>query len=133
MRSRILVLFLLALASGTSCAPRAAGGGARSTSDLITSDQMMSVNAQTAYEAVQRIQPNWLTTRAPVTLTNEVPEMASVYLGGNYMGSVEALHRFRAHDLEALRYYSPAEASARFGQGHERGVIDVILKGYDGV
>ena len=130
MNARVFGLLAVSLVLCSSCAPRATGAPA-GRGNVITSDQMASVNAQSAYEAVQRLRPDWFSTRGPSAIRNQVPDVASVYLGGNYMGNIEALHRIRPDDLQELRYYEPGEASARFGMGHERGVIDVIMKGTD--
>ncbi|MEX1183415.1 MAG: hypothetical protein WEF86_09275 [Gemmatimonadota bacterium] len=130
MISRVFGLLTATLILCLACAPRPSGAPA-GRGNVITSDQMASVNAQSAYEAVQRLRPDWLSTRGPSAMLTSAPDVASVYLGGNYMGPVEALHRIRSDDLQELRYYEPGEASARFGMGHERGVIDVIMKGAD--
>ncbi|MGH7464788.1 MAG: hypothetical protein ACREK1_06405, partial [Longimicrobiales bacterium] len=100
--------------------------------DVLTSDQMIAANARSAYEAVQKLRPDWFSTRGPTAITNVEPDVASVYLGGNHIGDIEALRNIRPDDVKQLRYYEAGEASARFGMGHSRGVIDVVLKGSDG-
>lgn len=130
MRNRILSVgslwVTLALLSACSMAAQRGSSGAR---DVITADQMVASGARTAYEAVERLQPGWLTARGPQSMTNATPAVPDVYIGGNNVGDVDYLRGIDIVKLSEIRYYEAGEASARFGMGHPRGVIDVILKG----
>ena len=124
------VLLVAAWLLVSACGSMSAGGpGSPGRSNVITSEQMLGVNAQTAYDAVQKIQPGWFSTRGPEALTRAEPDLASVFLGGNRIGDIEALRNLRPEDIKELRYYEAGEAGARFGMGHSRGVIEVIMKG----
>ena len=116
----------------SACGLPAAGTASGARGDVITSEQMVAVNAQTAYDAVQKLRPNWFSTRGPSAITNAEPDVASVFLGGNQIGDIEALRNLRPENIAELRYYEASEAGARFGMGHSRGVIDVIMKGSGG-
>lgn len=100
-------------------------GGSGGSSDTITRQQMLEVNASDVYEAVQKLRPSWLTSRGPTSLTDSSPSVVSVFLNGNHVGDSEFLHNLRPDDIDRLRYYEAGEASARFGMGHPRGVIEV--------
>lgn len=114
-------LLLLAM---PACAttPAADGGGAR---NAITRAQMLEVNASDAYDAVQKLRPSWLTSRGPTSITDDSPTVVSVFMNGSHVGDSEFLRSLRPDDIELLQYYEAGEASARFGMGHPRGVIEV--------
>jgi hypothetical protein len=62
-------------------------------------------------------------------MTDPSPSVASVYMNGSQVGTVEYLRNLRPDGVDVVRYYETGEASARFGMGHQRGVIEVILRG----
>lgn len=113
---------LLLLALPACATTGAAGGGA---GDTITREQMLEVNASDVYDAVQKLQPSWLTSRGPTSITDDSPTVVSVFMGGSHVGDSEYLRNLIPDDIEMLRYYEAGEASARFGMGHPRGVIEV--------
>lgn len=113
----VLLLGVQACATG--------GSGERGNGDTITHEQLLEVSASDVYEAVQRLQPSWLTSRGPRSLTDDTPSVASVYMSGSHVGDVEFLRTLQPDEVEELRYYEAGEASARFGMGHPRGVIEV--------
>ncbi|HZD05161.1 MAG TPA: hypothetical protein VE173_09585, partial [Longimicrobiales bacterium] len=96
--------------------------------NLITAEDIRGLDVQTAYELVQRLQPQWLTSRGPTSLTNAAPTVASVYLDSVEVGDIEYLKGLNVTAIREMRYYAPGEASVRFGMGHQRGVIDVITE-----
>ena len=129
MTRKLSWLLMVAGVLLSACGLPAAGTASPGAQNLLSSEQMVAVNAPTAYEAVQRLRPEWLSTRGPAALTNLDPDVVSVYLGGNHIGGPEALRNLRPDDVKELRYFEAAEAGARFGMGHSRGVIDIIMKG----
>lgn len=129
MRSRMfpsLVVLVLLLGGCAVGGARTASSGNR---NVITRDQMLEANASTVYDAVQKLNPSWLTSRGPVSVTDMSPTVATVYMTGNEVGDVEFLRTLRPDDVDEVRYYEAGEASARFGMGHPRGVIEVIPRG----
>ena len=126
-RVRAAALVLLAVALSACGAARANSGQA--SRDLITSADIIRVNAQTAYDAISRLQPQWLGSRGPVSMTDPTPSQVSVYVNGVHAGGISYLQNLDVTLVDEMRYYAPGLASARFGMGHPRGVIDVRLKG----
>lgn len=118
----ILVTGWLLLALPACATTSGAGGGG---GDTITRAQMLEVNANDVYDAVQKLEPSWLTSRGPVSITDNSPSVVSVFMNGSHVGDSEYLRNLRPDDIEVLRYYEAGEASARFGMGHPRGVIEV--------
>ena len=91
---------------------------------------MINVSATTVYDAVQRLQPNWLSSRRRPVANNDAGTVPNVFIGGTQVGDVTYLRAPpRPDDVETLRYHAPGEAGARFGMGHQRGVIEVVMRG----
>lgn len=96
--------------------------------NIVTGDEIMRTGAQTAYAALQRIRPNWLTSRGPTSLTNPTPSYASVYINGVDVGDISYLKQVNVVDVLTMRFYRATEAGARFGRNHPGGVIAVTTK-----
>jgi hypothetical protein len=129
--SGIMVLALVACGL-----PQHRPPGGASNRDLITAEDISETSAYTAYEAVQRLQPQWLTARGNVsmgadeesTVRNDGVAVPHVILNGIQVGTVEYLRDVLAEHVAELRYYEPGEAGARFGMGHPRGVVVLTLR-----
>ena len=121
------LLVLAATLSACGGAARSAGG--RANPNLITSADIARVQAQTAHEAITRLKPQWLASRGPMSMTDPTPTEVSVFVNSVQAGGISYLRNLDVTLVIEMRYYAPGEASARFGMGHPRGVIDVRLKG----
>ena len=129
MRNRNLAALAGLALLAAACGMPPPGGSGRASRNVITAAQMLEVNASDVFDAVQKLEPDWLTSRGTVSMTDGSPAVASVFLSGSQMGTVEYLRTLRPDDVDEVRYYEAGEASARFGMGHPRGVIDVIVRG----
>ena len=49
-------------------------------------------------------------------------------MNGMLLGNVDYLRQVRVLDVSEVRYWLVGEASARFGVGHSRGVIELIRR-----
>jgi hypothetical protein len=128
MRLRALSLVVSLALIAAACGIGTAGTGTNTSRNTITRQQMIDVGATTVYDAVQKIQPSWLTSRGPRSLTDDAGTVPSVFIAGNQVGDVEYLRNLRLDDVDQLRWYAPGEAGARFGMGHPRGVIEVVMR-----
>ena len=128
MRRRMLQLVVVLAPFAAACAS-AAGGGQRDSRDVITAVQIARTQAQTAHDAVEQLQPQWLTSRGATSLTDPTPTEASVFQDGLHVGGLEFLKTVNVIDIAELRYFAAGTASARFGMGHQRGVIEIVRKG----
>jgi len=114
------------LTAGCATAPP---GASSSEADRITRDQLAGSSTQSLYEVVERLRPDWLSSRGPTSLTDFTrTQLPSVYFNGVHMGDASFLRQLRVVDTEELRYWRPGPASARFGMGHPRGVIEVVAR-----
>ena len=115
----LCVLAVVGCASGSREA--AAPTTPRGSSDHIVEAEFETVFQYSAYEAVQRLRPRWLTTR-----TGASP---MVHVNGNVtMGGAETLRSIRAVDVQEMRYMNASDATTRFGTNYISGVILVTTK-----
>lgn len=122
MRVAVTGLFL-ACASTT-----AQTGTTRGPRNVLTQEQLVTTNKTSLYEAIERLRPEWLSSRGPASATNLEPAVASVYMNGTMLGKAEYLREMRVLDVTEVRYWDAGQASARFGMGHPRGVIEILRK-----
>jgi hypothetical protein len=132
-------LYLVAVAAIFGCAPTSATSGASLTGlpprrgNLLTAEEIVGANADvnTAYDAVARLRPNWLTGHG-VTSGNDNgagTEYALVFVDGQRYGDLNSLHNIPAYHVGNVRYYNITEAGARFGlNGGSSGVIEITMK-----
>lgn len=127
MGRRLLLLAAMLVPITAACASRA--GGPRESRDVITAVQIAGTQAQNAYDAIEQLQPQWLSSRGATSLTDPTPTAASVFMDGMQVGTVEYLKTVQVIDISELKYYAAGAASARFGMGHQRGVIEIVRRG----
>jgi len=96
--------------------------------DIITEDDIARIHAQTAYDAVARLQANFLTRRGSTSVLNTSNAEPNVYLDDVYIGAVAQLKGIQASDVATIRVYRAWEVAARFGNGNVGGVIEVYTK-----
>jgi hypothetical protein len=125
MRAKMLTMVaaVLLLAGCAKAGTRAASEAGRGS--VLTQEQLAATNSQNLYDAIQKLRPDWLTSRGPVSATDPTPAVASVYMNGTMLGKIEYLREMRLLDVTEVRYWDAGRASARFGMGHPRGVIEL--------
>ena len=108
----------------------AACGSARSTEprpradrDLLTHDQLAKHNFNTAYDAVEALRRNWLTTRGADSFNTPTPVW--VYFDNVRLGGTESLRGIATNSILWIRYFDGVAATSRWGIGHGQGVIFV--------
>ena len=121
-------LFLVALASTavTACASATKQTTSQPSSrNRLTREQLASANTANLYDAISKVRPEWLSSRGPTSVTNSTPTSVDVFMSGSMLGKAESLKEIGVIDVTEVRYWDAASASARFGMGHPRGVIEV--------
>ena len=126
----IVAVWALVGCAGRGRATQGAGGarpegGGRLT---LTREQLAATNSENVYDAIQKLRPDWLTSRGPTSVSNPAPSVASVYMNGTMLGKAEYLRQVRLLDVSEVRYWDAGQASARFGMGHPRGVIEITRR-----
>jgi hypothetical protein len=119
----VLTSVLLACASvGTQ------PGAASESHNRLTQEQLAATNSETLYDAISKLRPDWLTSRGPQSVRDPTPTSPSVFMNGSMLGRADYLRDMRVLDVSEVRYWEAGQASARFGMGHPRGVIEVTRK-----
>lgn len=111
-----LLLLLLGSCAGGG------GGTVRSSASLITAEELVPMVNFTVYEAVRRLRPRWLQSRAP-------GQEAVVFLDDARIGGVEELRLLEANQVREIRYRSGPDATTRYGTGYGGGTIEVRSRG----
>lgn len=135
IRSFILVLPLLT-GSLAACASKPSGATAtqqssrpRTSRDLITAEELASIDAQTALQAVQRLRPNFLQTRGGASMSiTSGPVNVVVYVDQTRMGGPNTLSQIPVTEIREIRYLNATDATQRYGTGHGAGAIIVTRK-----
>jgi hypothetical protein len=125
---RALFLVLFSAASAAGCASAASQGTSEPSSvNRLTRSQLASANsADNVYDAIAKLRPEWLSSRGPTSVTDATPTSVSVYMNGSMLGKADYLKQVAILDVSEVRYWNSAQASARFGMGHPRGVVEII-------
>jgi hypothetical protein len=119
----IAMVFALGCASANTQGRASAGTG-----NTITADQLARTNSEYVYDALLKLRPSWLTSRGATSITDATPTSVSVFMGNTLLGKAESLRDIRVVDVSEVKYWDAASASARFGMGHPRGVIELTRK-----
>ncbi len=135
LRSAVLLaaatLALAACATQQSGLRPAARGSSRGGGPITHADVVAS-GAANAYELVQTLRPVWLRRRG-ATSVNDLYEGIVVYLDNGRLGGIESLREIAAASVGTVRFFDPAAANYRFGQGHVSGAIQVVTATPDGM
>lgn len=99
-----------------------------SNPDVITEDDIARIHAHTAYDAVARIHPNFLTRRGQTSLLGTSNPDPNVYLDDVFIGPVTELKGIQASVVSSIRVYRAGQSATRFGAGNMGGVIEVYTK-----
>ena len=119
---------LAAMLIGAGCASAPAQSGARGDPNLVTHAQLAATNSSDLYSALEKLRPEWLTSRGPTSVTNPTPTVPSVFMNGQLLGKANQLRDIRVLDVTEVRFWPTGQAAAKFGMGHPRGVIELIRR-----
>ena len=133
--SSALVLVLAAVSLG-ACASSSGGAAAtqqssrpRPSRDVITAEELASIDAQTALQAVQRLRPNFLQTRGGASMSiTQGPVNVVVYVDQTRMGGPNTLSQIPVTEIREIPYLNATDATQRYGTGHGAGAIIVTRK-----
>lgn len=118
-------LLLTACASGGGGTAREPGTSARRDANVITAEEIATITAQTLYDAVRNLRPQWMMRSRPTAMLQQNQGELIVYLDRTRFGNMESLRQINPGSVQAVRYYSPSAAEGRFGPGHLLGAIEV--------
>jgi hypothetical protein len=99
---------------------------ARRERNLITREEIASLNVSTAYQIIQHLRPEYLRTRGPTSIQIPEASVAAVYLNGvRLLDGIRDLHRIQASDVESIHFMGAADATTRWGTNHTGGAIEI--------
>jgi hypothetical protein len=124
----LLALGLMLAVALSGCASTGAPRTRSGSGTTLSKDQLASANSDNLYDAIIKLRPEWLSSRGPVSATDMTLSAVDVYMNGSMLGKVEYLREVRLGDVSEVRYWDAGSASARFGMGHPRGVIEITRK-----
>lgn len=112
---KILPLLVLTVLATAGCAARSADGPSTSGRNVISSEQLRSLEGRywTAYTVIERLKGNWLRPRT--TSVNGQRPLPNVFVDGLYHGRVGSLRYIDITEIERMRYLSAPETTTRFG------------------
>lgn len=134
----VCVLMVVGACGGGSAAPASAPAPSSLHRDpsVITQDELVdpAVSELTAYEAIQRLRPNFLSTRGTQTIaypsSNGIVESESGKVHASIDNSgvldLDQLKRIRASSVIEIRLLSPAAAMQRFGGSAKSGAVIAV-------
>ncbi len=95
-------------------------------SRLIVRAQLQRLAGQSAWEAVETLNPRWLRSRS--VSVNYGPSYARVVVNGTVRRVLADLYRMSTDNIETMRYLSATDATTKYGTGYAGGVIEVTLR-----
>lgn len=123
------VVLLLTVGAGVpGCASSGGGSSVSGRQDVLTAEQMSSVNTSNLYEIVERLRPRWLRVRDVGSLSGQGGRGIAVVRGGAVLGGVEVLRSMGPDGILELRYKDGEAASILVGSrdGFVEGVIEIV-------
>jgi hypothetical protein len=120
----ILAAFVAAL---SSCSTTSGGGaGERPSGDVITAEQIAEVGAQNAYDAVEMLRRQWLTSRGARSTLDPSLRYPVVFLDEIELGELDQLRRISSEEIREIRFIDGRQAVPRYGMEYGAGIIHVI-------
>lgn len=116
----VLAVLLLGACAASS------GGRTTASTDVITRAEIDGTDATTAYEAIERLQPRWLSPRSSRSFNRETDVVVFVDNLQLQQG-VDALWEIDAHNIAQIRWLDSSQAGQLPGLGsrHVEGAIVV--------
>ncbi len=128
VRALLFVLCTAAWSGGCVSAPLPQGQTEPTSRARLTETDLAKANSDNLYEAIAKLRPEWLSSRGATSVADATPTSVSVFMNGSMLGKADALKSLVVLDVTEVRYWDAAQASARFGMGHPRGVLEIIRK-----
>lgn len=123
MSNRFGVLLLCALLAGCA-ASTGSSGERRSSSNILTRDEIVASGVTNLYDAIQQLRPQFLRNRGNSSLLGGADQI-KVYLNGSELGGTATLRTLVPGNVERVEFVRGADTSVRFGLDNPAGVISV--------
>lgn len=121
--SVVAALVLASACSGNASSPR----GPSRDRNMITTEELSTVNGLSAYEVVQRLRPHWLNARGGARSLGLRTEVV-VFADNIRLGGVEVLRNLPANTVRQMEYMDATSASNRLpGVGSGEHIAGAIV------
>ena len=117
-------LLIVALGTLALAGCGATTSSARGSADIITREQLASLEVISVYDAIQRLQPTWLQSRGTVSLAGGRAE-PRVHINDSRSAELVDLRSMSIDGVDSIRWFSAADATTLFGTGYPGGLIEV--------
>ena len=121
--SSILLLTLVL----TGCASGGATGGQRRNPNVITTAELRQAGGVTAFQAIQRMRPQWLRGRGLRSVFGGAI-FPKVLVDETQYREIDDLQSMSVSAIAEIRFLGAADATTRFGTGYPAGAILVSLR-----
>lgn len=110
------------------CAAATTQSSTRGSGTQLSQTELAAANTDNLYDAIAKLRPEWLSSRGATSVTDASPTGVDIYMNGNFLGKADYMRQVRLLDVSSVRYWDTGQASARFGMGHPRGVIEITRR-----
>jgi hypothetical protein len=133
---RCLAIAMLFAAGACASGGTSAGDTSPSTSRYVISEaELPTSGTETAYDAIQRLRPDFLRAR-PAQSYNLQPNggasgpapAPALIVNGQRAGDISDLRQIAATSLKSVRYYTIEQAKRKFGMQYDGGAIEIEYK-----
>lgn len=115
---RKLAIAVAAIVSLAACNQQSASGTTKPTpknSNIITADEIATVNVSDAYQLIRQLRPNFLRTQGVVSPNRNTPAVPLVYVDGVATGDVTNLRNVPSTGIVSIEYLNGIMATQRYG------------------
>jgi len=96
--------------------------------NVITTAEIQSANASTAYDVIVKIHANFLHSRGQNSILLKQPKEPTVYLDNVEYGTIASLRNIPASNVAEIRFIEGWDAMTKYGSDHVAGVIQVYTR-----
>ena len=122
---RLLPLVVAGAVLLSACGASRKPPGADRNREVITAEEIQSVNARDAYDAIKKLRANFLSYRGRTTINTAAPQEPVVFVDEQAYGALATLRTIPAAQILEIKLYRAWEATQKFGTGYSGGVIHI--------
>src|SRR3954462_1864490 len=93
--------------------------------NVLTAEEIESLNVVNAYEAISKSRPQFLRSRGKSTTKTNSVDRALVFMDGVPYGDINSLRGVSVQQITLIQFYPGSNAVTRFGSQYGAGVIEV--------
>ncbi len=120
MRRASYTTVFLAVALAACASSGAGGSSGVGDRNRISAEELADLTGFSAYDAVQRLRPQWLRARG-----GDASDLPATFVDGRHFGDVNQLSTFNTADILSIRFLSASDATTLYGTGYPGGVIEI--------